>query len=361
MGYLLDMVDQPNLSNQQDVVRNERRQSVENQPYGIVEEALFHQLFPKAHPYYAAVIGSHADIQAAQARRREELLQAVLRAEQREPGDRRRHRQGGRRRQLVEKYFGPLKRGPAGAEADASRRRRSRASAAPWSRISVELPRVYMAWITPRDLQARRRRRRRRGQRSSAAANRAACTRALVYEKQIAQDVSAYQQSMTLGSVFTIDATARPGHTAEELETAIDAELATLPQNGPEQARWSARATRSRRASSAASRRLGGFGGVADRLNMYNHYLGDPGYLPAGHRALRAVTPASVQGVRASSNSRRTRGSCCMRCPGQPDLGPPVPTPPKPEVARRRRAPSRSMPTSRGATSRRSLRRRGRS
>ena len=65
MGYLLDQVDQANLSNQQDVVRNERRQSVENQPYGIVEEALFHQLFPRGHPYYASVIGSHADIQAA--------------------------------------------------------------------------------------------------------------------------------------------------------------------------------------------------------------------------------------------------------------------------------------------------------
>src|SRR5262245_47281782 len=60
MGYLLDMVDQKNLSNQQDVVRNERRQSVENQPYGIVEEELYHQLFPKTHPYYASVIGSHA-------------------------------------------------------------------------------------------------------------------------------------------------------------------------------------------------------------------------------------------------------------------------------------------------------------
>src|SRR5918995_2799094 len=65
MGYLLDQVDQANLSNQQDVVRNERRQSTENQPYGIVEEALFHQLFPREHPYYASVIGSHADIQAA--------------------------------------------------------------------------------------------------------------------------------------------------------------------------------------------------------------------------------------------------------------------------------------------------------
>src|SRR5258708_19396485 len=65
MGYLLDVVDQASFANQQDVVRNERRQSVENQPYGVVEEAMFHTLFPKSHPYYADVIGSHADVQAA--------------------------------------------------------------------------------------------------------------------------------------------------------------------------------------------------------------------------------------------------------------------------------------------------------
>ena len=65
MGYLLETVDQAKLSNQQDVVRNERRQSTENRPYGIVEEAMFQALFPKGHPYHGVVIGSHADIQAA--------------------------------------------------------------------------------------------------------------------------------------------------------------------------------------------------------------------------------------------------------------------------------------------------------
>src|SRR6202030_2523919 len=65
MGYLPDQLDQASLTNQQDVVRNERRQSIENSPYGIVEEAIFHMLFPKGHPYYADVMGSHADIQAA--------------------------------------------------------------------------------------------------------------------------------------------------------------------------------------------------------------------------------------------------------------------------------------------------------
>src|SRR4029453_5850709 len=65
MGYLLERVDEAALANQQDVVRNEGRQSVENQPYGLAEEALVQTLFPTGHPYYGVVIGSHADIQAA--------------------------------------------------------------------------------------------------------------------------------------------------------------------------------------------------------------------------------------------------------------------------------------------------------
>ena len=65
MGYLLDAVDQAALSNQQDVVRNERRQNAENQPYGLASEALVQQLVPPGHPYYGNIIGSHADIQAA--------------------------------------------------------------------------------------------------------------------------------------------------------------------------------------------------------------------------------------------------------------------------------------------------------
>src|ERR1044071_10424295 len=65
MGYLLGTLDQEKLANQRSVVRNERRQSLENEPYGLVEEGLFHQLFPKDHPYYADVIGSHRDVEAA--------------------------------------------------------------------------------------------------------------------------------------------------------------------------------------------------------------------------------------------------------------------------------------------------------
>jgi zinc protease len=65
MGYLLDDLTEASFTNQQDVVRNERRQSIENAPFGIVSEAVTHLMYPKEHPYYADVIGSHADFQAA--------------------------------------------------------------------------------------------------------------------------------------------------------------------------------------------------------------------------------------------------------------------------------------------------------
>ena len=110
MGYLLDKVDQTNLSNQQDVVRNERRQSVENQPYGIVEEELFHQLFPATHPYYASVIGSHADIQAARledVKNFFKLYYAPNNASLVIVGD----IDAAATRAMVEKYFGTLEQG----------------------------------------------------------------------------------------------------------------------------------------------------------------------------------------------------------------------------------------------------------
>src|SRR6185503_5377050 len=87
--------------------------------------------------------------------------------------------------------------------------------------------------------------------------------KSLVYDKQIAQDVSVYQQSLSLGSVFQITATARPGHTADELKTAVDAELEKLRQQGPDEREVErARNTHETRQLSGLEI-LGGFGGVA--------------------------------------------------------------------------------------------------
>src|SRR5262249_40914159 len=119
--------------------------------------------------------------------------------------------------------------------------------------------------------------------------------KALVYEQQIAQSVKVQQNSLILGSIFSIEVVARPGKTAEQIEAAINAELDKFRANGPD-------ANEGGRAQNGIEtgivnglQRLGGFGGVADRLNTYEHYLGDPGYLSKDLARYRATTPASVK------------------------------------------------------------------
>ena len=300
MGYLLDQVDQANLANQQDVVRNERRQSVENRPYGLVEERLFHLLFPERHPYYASVIGSHADIQAARledVKNFFKLYYAPNNASLAIVGD----IDPAATRALVEKYFGSLERGGAVPEIAVTTPpiAAERRAVVP---DRVELPRVYMSWITSPIFME-----------GDAEADVASVVlgdgrssrlyKSLVYDKQIAQAVSAEQYSLILGSVFTIEATARPGHTAEELERAIEAELTRLRETGPEPAEVArARNTIETRIVGQLET-LGGFGGVADRLNSYNHYLGTPGYLEQDIARYRSVTPDGCKGCHPERHS----------------------------------------------------------
>src|SRR4051812_29794110 len=222
MGYLLDVVDQASFANQQDVVRNERRQSIENQPYGIVEETMFHTLFPKTHPYYADVIGSHGDIQAAKLDDVKNFFKtyyAPNNASLAIVGD----FDKAATKKLVEKYFGPFKQGQPVPKPNVETPKIT-AERRAIVKDRVELPRVYVAWLTspiykPGDADA---------DIASAVLGGGKSSRLykkLVYEQQIAQAVTVQQYSLMLGSVLNIEATARPGHTAEELEKSIDAEL----------------------------------------------------------------------------------------------------------------------------------------
>ena len=238
MGYLLDKIDQVALANQQDVVRNERRQSVENQPYGLAEEAVVQSLYPAGHPYYGNVIGSHEDIQAAKLGDVQNFFKqyyAPNNASLAIVGD----IDVAATKALVEKYFGTLKRGPTVPKitAETPKITAERRKVVP---SRVELPRVYMAWITPSfykegDADADIAATLLGGGRSSR------LYKKLVYEKQIAQDVSATQYSLVLGSTFQIQVTARPGHTVEEIEKALDEELNTLRSMPPEIGRASCR------------------------------------------------------------------------------------------------------------------------
>jgi predicted Zn-dependent peptidase len=207
MGYLLDKVDQAALANQQDVVRNERRQSVENQPYGMAEEALVQLLYPAGHPYYGNVIGSHEDIQAVKLEDVQNFFKqyyAPNNASLAIVGD----IDVAATKALVQKYFSTLKRGAPVPKISATTPKitAERRKVVP---SRVELPRVYMAWISPSfykpgDADADITATMLGGGRSSR------LYKKLVYEKQIAQDVSASQQSLILGSIFQIQITAKP-------------------------------------------------------------------------------------------------------------------------------------------------------
>jgi len=325
MGYLLDVLDQTALSNQQDVVRNERRQSFENRPYGIVEEALYHQLFPKTHPYYASVIGSHADIQSAKLADIRHFFTEYYRPNNASlviVGD----IDKARTKTLVAKYFGSFKRGAAVPKPEVpvplitTERRQIVAD-------RVELPRVFMGWLTSKAYAA--------GDADLAVAAQilaggksSRLYKSLVYDKQIAQEVNATQNSNALTSMFIVDVTARPGHGAPEVEAAIDAELAQMRTQGPTEKEVERARNTIETALLTQLEKVGGYG-LANQLNQYNQYLGDPGYLGKDLARFQNVTPASVQRAMQAQLQNNAR-AVVYGVPGTQDLGPDVPTPAPP-------------------------------
>ena len=304
MGFLLDRLDQTSLSNQQAVVRNERRQNYDDTPYGLADEELYHRLFPAGHPYHAAIIGSHTDIQAA----RLDDVRAFFRqyyvpnnASLVIVGD----IDVARTKALVEKYFGTIPRG-----ADVPRKVVPAPPITKAERVSltdtVELPRVTMGWLTPAilepgDYDANVTSRLLNGTRASR------LSRRLEHDLQIAQSVSTDVESMADGSVFTVTATAKPGRTLAELEAAIDAELADLARRGPTRAEVEAAKTAVIARSVRSLDNLGGFGGLADQLNFFNHYRGNPDGINDDLERTAAVTAERVRRFAARHLDPRRR------------------------------------------------------
>ncbi|HEY2863601.1 MAG TPA: pitrilysin family protein [Casimicrobiaceae bacterium] len=289
MGYLLDSLDQKALSNQQDVVRNERRERIENQPYGIVDEAVFRSLFPPGHPYRPYIMGSHADIQAARLTDVRDFFKHYYRPNNATltiVGD----FDAATAKRLVSRYFGSFRRGPAVPRPAiitpqiVGERRETVTD-------QIELERVDLAWLTPSrfkpaDAELSIAAHVLAGGKSSRLYNK------LVYELQLAQEVSAAQDAYALTSIFDVQAFARPGHTAAELQAAIDVELDRFAAEGPTVAEVERARNQIERAMYQGLQKVYG---RADTLNMYNQYTGDPGYLPRDVARYAEVTPATVQ------------------------------------------------------------------
>jgi zinc protease len=301
MGFLLETLDGPKLANQRDVVRNERRQSTENAPYGLPEEAMFQALYPAPHPYHGVVIGSHADIEAANLDDVREFFRRYYTPNNASiaiVGD----FDPATARQLVEKYFGPIPSGPPVPAVDVKTQPITQEKRLTVS-DEVELPRVYMLWLTPPyfapgDADADMLAHVLGGGKSSR------LYKKLVYDLQIAQDVDAVRYPLKLGSAFYLQATCKPGVTPEHLEQAINQELAAFRKDGPtprevEMARNSIQ--------SALVFRLERIGGVANLLNQYNQYLGDPGKFEWDLQRYDAVTAASLKDFAAASLADNSR------------------------------------------------------
>jgi predicted Zn-dependent peptidase len=281
MRDLGHLIDQGKLDLQRAVVRNERRQSIENRPYGVVELELPALVWPTSHPYHHPVIGSHRDLDAASVQDVREFFDtyydpsnaSIVIAGDIDPA---------RARSEVERLFGTIS--SRGKPTDPSTSAAVLAVASvPATGVhrtvpdNVELSKVVIAWRSPRhfmagdaelDLMA--------SVLGSGKASR--LYKRLVYDRKLAQDVSASQQSHALGSEFVIDVTVRPPVDPAVVEREVFAQVDKI---------------RSERVTSeeldrakneyemAFVDRLQRSEERASVLNMYEAETGDPGYIGA--------------------------------------------------------------------------------
>jgi zinc protease len=296
MGYLLDTMTPKTVDAQRDVVKNERRERVENQPYGVADVVLNEMLFPESHPYHWPVIGYMEDLTAASYDDVVAFFKQYYAASNASlvvAGD----IDPAATRKLVEQWFADVK---PGAAADSVTIPGVALTSVQKKTVTdrVQLPRLYLAWITPPlyapgdaalDLVSS----------VLSGGKNSRLYKRLVYDLQIAQSVQAFQGSMALASTFVIEATPRPGHTVEELQKVIDEEIAKL-QREPPAPREVERALNQYEASFYnRMERVGGFGGKADQLNAYYTATGDPDWYNEDLARYRALAPSDVRAAAA--------------------------------------------------------------
>ena len=288
MGWLLPAMTPERLANQQEVVRNERRQRYDNRPYGKVRLWLHEALYPAGHPYRVPTIGKHEDIENA----RMEDVQAFFRkwyvpnnASLSIVGD----FDPAEAKALVEQYFGHIPRGPQPVpvtEAPAS-------LAAPATiHYASKVPhhKVWLAWHSPKlyapgdaelDIVS--------GLLSQGRDS--LLYQRLVKETGVAKDVAAYQASSYLTSSYVITATAADGHTTDEVVAEIDRVLEGFLAAPP-----SAEAVADAKTGWEV-RAYGGLQTIANKANQLNSYYvltGDSDYLATDLGRYLSVTPRGV-------------------------------------------------------------------
>lgn len=292
MGYLLDTMTPERVNGQREVVKNELRQSYANVPYGMAEITIDELLFPPGHPYHWPTIGYMPDLNAATHKDVADFFKkyyvpnnaSLVVAGDIDPAQ---------ARAAVEKWFGGIKRGAPVPGVEAPPVQLTKVVKKTMT-DKVQLPRLDIAWVTPAHFQPGDAELDMVASVLSGGKNSRLYKR-LVYDMQIAQDVSAYQSSAHLASTFHIVLTPRPGHTVEELKRVVDEELETMRQI-PVSQRELDRARNGMEAAYLSSlEQLAGFGGKADQVNAYYVQTGNPDYFQADLNRYRAIRPVDVQ------------------------------------------------------------------
>ena len=290
MGYLLDALTQERLDNQREVVKNERRQTYENRPYGMAHWNMQGQLFPSPHPYNWMTIGSQEDLDDASL----EDVQAFFKKYY-SPSNASLSIAGdidvNQSIEMVNKYFSSLSPGEPNDKV-------SRFDSSLSGRVelfmpdNVSLPKVYIAWTTPPHLDKSE------PELDILSLILADGRNSRLYSKlvypNIAQNVSAYAYSSEIAGQFFIEATASPGHTLTDIENIIDEELERLVTDPPTDEEMEIALNKIEHYNYSQLSKIGGFGGKADLLNHYNVFANDPEYINTFINEYEKVTTADV-------------------------------------------------------------------
>jgi predicted Zn-dependent peptidase len=286
-------MDQKKLDLQRDVVRNERRES-ENSPYGKADIKLDELLFPVGHPYHHSVIGSHEDLQAATVQDVKDFFAtyyvpnnaSLVVAGDFNPAE---------AKPLIAKWFGTLPRRDEPVHLTAPPVKLDGVT-----RLTmvdqVQAPRVTFAWHSPAAYKP-----------GDAEMNLVSAVltsginsrlyQRLVYKEPLATDVSAYQDSRMLGSVFVINVIGAPDADLAKIEAAVNEVLADFVKGGPTTDELK-RQTAQLEFGTLSS--LQSIEGKADRLNEFEFFLGEPNSFERVLNSYRQATPRSVQRVAAA-------------------------------------------------------------
>ncbi len=288
MGFLLPAVTQSKLDNQRDVVKNERRQSVDNVPYGTADEKIAKAMFPEPHPYNWPVIGSMEDLSAASL----EDVHAFFRTYYAPnnaclviAGD----FPAAETKGLIEKYFGAVPAGKPFERPGVVPVRLASATSMTFE-DKVQLPRLFLTWNSAPNHTREDAVMKVLGQILGKGKN-SRLFKPLQYDRQIAQSSVATEQGLEIAGLFQIEITAKPGHNLTEMEGVVDSVLADLLTNGVtdkeiEKAVTSAEVGVVNSASTVL--------GKATNLAFFYSYMGDPKNINLQMELYKGITPAEV-------------------------------------------------------------------